>query len=82
MTTLTVYSRAGCHLCEVLVEELLPLIRGRAEVRVVDIDADADLRAKYDTLVPVLTLGSREICRYELDRAAIETALAEGSESA
>ena len=28
MKTIDVYSRQGCHLCEVLIEELLPLVRG------------------------------------------------------
>ena len=82
MTTFDVYSRQGCHLCEVLIEELLPLVRGRAEVRVVDIDSDPDLRAKYDILVPILASGDREICRYKLDQDAVLAALAEADESA
>mgnify|MGYP000107868357 CR=1 FL=1 len=39
---LYVYSRRGCHLCDVLVEELLPLVRGRMDVEVRDIDSHDD----------------------------------------
>ena len=80
--TFTVYSRKGCHLCEILVEELLPLIRDRAEVNVVDIDANPSLREKYDILVPVVAVDGREICKYELDRDAVAAALSEAAESA
>ena len=31
-----VYSRRGCHLCEVLIEDLLPLIRSHLELEVLD----------------------------------------------
>ena len=75
MPTLTVYSRRGCHLCEQLLEELEPLIRGYAQLVVEDIDTDAALRARYDTAVPVVALEGREICRYHLDRTAVLAAI-------
>ena len=34
MAAISVYSRQGCHLCEQLIEELLPLIRGRLDLEV------------------------------------------------
>lgn len=74
-TTLNVFSRRGCHLCEVLLEELLPLVRTRACVEVIDVDANAQLAARYGLLVPVVELDGREICRYRLDRGAVERAL-------
>lgn len=77
MTTFTVYSRTGCHLCELMIEALLPLIRGRAELDVVDIDTIPALRDKYDIRVPVLALGDREICEYHLDPAAVEAVIPE-----
>ena len=33
----------------------------------VDIDADPDLRQRYDTRVPVLVAGDTEICYYFLE---------------
>ncbi|HLU07830.1 MAG TPA: glutaredoxin family protein [Woeseiaceae bacterium] len=75
MRTFKVFSRQGCHLCEVMVEELLPLARGRALVEVVDVDADAALREEYGLRVPVLTCNGRLLCEYHLDPAAVEEAL-------
>lgn len=71
----TVYSRPGCHLCETLVEALLPLIRDRATVTVRNIDDDPALEAAYGARIPVVEFAGREICHYHLDRAAILDAL-------
>jgi predicted thioredoxin/glutaredoxin len=68
---LAVYSRQGCHLCERLIEELLPLVRGRLEVRVFDIDARADWRAAYDARVPVVEYDGELVCQYYLDPDAV-----------
>ena len=42
---------------------------------VIDVDAEPELEARYDLLVPVLTLGGVELCHYVLDRPRLETAL-------
>ena len=47
-------------------------------LRIVDVDADPALEARYDTLVPVLTLDGAEICHYVLDRARLDAALIGG----
>ncbi len=70
-----VYSRAGCHLCEVLLEELQPLVRGRGRIEVVDIDTRADCREQYDTRVPVLEKDGVFLCQYRLDKAAVLASL-------
>lgn len=80
MKTLCVYSRQGCHLCEVLLEELLPLVRGRFDVEVRDIDTRNDWRERYDVRVPVVEYGDEVICQYRLDRAALD-ALLQGPET-
>ena len=42
------------------------------EIEVLDVDADAELEAKYDELVPVLVDGEgRELCHYFLDAAKV-----------
>ena len=76
MNSIDVYSRQGCHLCEVLIEELLPLVRGRLEVAVHDIDSCADWKQAYDVRVPVVEYQGRLICEYHLDREAISAILA------
>jgi len=75
MRALQVYSRQGCHLCELLVEELLPLVRGVLEVEVLDIDSRPDWQEKFDVRVPVVEYDGRPICQYRLDRAAISDLL-------
>lgn len=70
-----VYSRAGCHLCEQLIEELLPLVRGRWQVEVIDIDANADLVSNYNDRVPVLEVDGNMVCQWRLDRSAVERIL-------
>ena len=39
MKTIDIYSRQGCHLCEILIEELLPLVRGRYELAIHECEA-------------------------------------------
>jgi hypothetical protein len=72
---LTVYSRPGCHLCEKLIEELLPLIRDRAELEVLNIDTRADWTQAYGSLIPLVELNGRALCHYHLDRGAVVAAL-------
>ena len=70
-----VFSRSGCHLCELLIEELLPLIRGHLELEVIDIDAHPELIDDYDTRIPVVEYAGRDVCQYHLDTAAIRAIL-------
>ena len=65
-------SRAGCHLCEQVFEELVPLIRGRAELTVVDVDADPELVALYGLRVPVVVGDGADLSDFPLDREAVE----------
>jgi len=46
------------------------------EYDMVDIDDDPVLVERYGHLVPVLTLGGRDICHYFLDLAALQATLA------
>jgi hypothetical protein len=73
--TLYVYSRQGCHLCEVLIEELLPLVRGRLNVEVRDVDSREEWRHTYDIRVPVVEYDGECIAEYSLDRAALQRVL-------
>ena len=75
MLTFQLYSRQGCHLCELLIEELLPLIRNRAEVEVLDIDSNPQWRSDYDTRVPVLVFDGDFVCQHRLDRKALAAVL-------
>ena len=71
MAAIIVYSRQGCHLCEQLIEELAPLVRGRLELEVRDIDANADWHERFWEDIPVVEFEGEMICRHFLDRDAI-----------
>ncbi len=71
------YSRKGCHLCEVMLEELLPLIRGRMGLEHRDIDSLPEWREKYDVRVPVVEFDGQIVSEYPLDDEAIREILRE-----
>ncbi len=75
MATFHVYSRQGCHLCEVLIEQLLPLLRGKADVAVHDIDTRPDWREKYDVRIPVLEFEGQVVSQFQLDHEAVTRVL-------
>ena len=68
MHEVLVYSRKGCHLCDVVKEQLAKLAgRHHFEWREVDIDADAELRQRYNEEVPVVFIDGRKAFKYHLD---------------
>jgi hypothetical protein len=77
MPVIEVFSRRGCHLCEIMIEELLPLIRDIAELRVHDIDSRDDWREAYDVRVPVIELNGIVLSEFTLDRGRVLAALSE-----
>jgi glutaredoxin len=76
MHDVVVYSRKGCHLCE-LVKETLTQIQGDADFRwwEVDIDADSELPQKYTDEVPVVFIDGRKAFKYRMDRGDFLRAL-------
>ena len=76
---LTLFSRRGCHLCELMIEELIPLCRDQARLTVIDVDTQPDWRERYGLRVPVLCIGDQEICAVQLDRAAVLEVLAKSA---
>lgn len=77
MHEVLVYSRQGCHLCEV-VKETLTQLQGKADFhwREVDIDADPDLRRQYNDYVPVVTIDGRKAFKYHMGSSQFLRALA------
>jgi glutaredoxin len=65
---LTLYTRAGCHLCEEMKAQLAPLMQEfGACLAEVDVDTDATLTALFGYDVPVLFLGDRKVAKHRLD---------------
>ena len=73
----TLYTRAGCSLCEEMRDELalLPAAAG-IPVALRDVDEDPALRSRYGHKVPVLLLAGELVCHGRLDPEEVEKALA------
>ncbi len=69
MHDVIVYSRKGCHLCDI-VKEMLTQVQDDADFqwREVDIDADLQLRQTYNDEVPVVFIDGRKAFKYHMDR--------------
>jgi glutaredoxin len=80
MTTLTLYTKPGCSLCE-SAADALERVRARAPfvLDVVDIDADRDLQARYGQKVPVVLVDGEPIFEYFVDEDALEHRLTQGA---
>jgi len=75
MHEVTVYSRKGCHLCDV-VKKTLRQVEADFQWREVDIDADPELRQKYNDEVPVVFIDGRKAFKYRMDGREFLRALA------
>ena len=64
---LTLYGRAGCHLCAEA-EGLLAALASEfgCAVETIDVERDAALLARYDQVVPVVALDTVELARAPL----------------
>jgi glutaredoxin len=66
--TLTLYTRVGCHLCDVMKERLDAIGQTHPfALELVDIDKDAALKQLYDHEVPVLLVDGAKVAKYRLD---------------
>jgi glutaredoxin len=63
-----VYSRRGCHLCEIVKESLSKLEkRGSFTWQEIDVDSDAEIRRRYNDEVPVVFIDGRKAFKYRMD---------------
>jgi len=62
------YSRKGCHLCEIVKESLNKLSRrGGFNWLEVDVDSDEQLRHQFNDEVPVVFIDGRKAFKYRMD---------------
>ncbi len=80
---LTLYVRRHCHLCDEMQRVLEPVcLNHRIGLRLVDVDQDPVLTARYSDAVPVLLAADgTEICRYQLDMPALLESLGDAGAS-
>jgi glutaredoxin len=65
--TLTLYSRAGCHLCDDMKAIVWPVaLEFGCTVEEVDISGDASLEARFGQEIPVLYVNGRKAFKYRV----------------
>lgn len=82
MTTLTIYSRPGCHLCDEMkgvVKRAIGPLADRVVLREIDISGDPDLEARYGIEIPVLLIDGRKAAKYRVTAEALARMLTDGS---
>jgi glutaredoxin len=80
MPTLTLYTKPDCPLCDDA-RDALERVRARApfELEVVDISADASLKARYGERIPVVLVDGEEAAEFVVDEQALEGRLGAGT---
>jgi len=69
-----VYSRPGCHLCDVAKETIKAAgIDDRFTLEEINIESDAELLRKYKDDIPVVTVDGVEAFRHRVDAAEFVT---------
>jgi hypothetical protein len=76
MIEVTLYTKAGCHLCEDVQEMLEGLTAVYPHhLTAIDITSDRELFARYHLTIPVVHIGAAEL-QAPITRAQLEDALA------
>jgi glutaredoxin len=71
-----VYTRAGCHLCEVAKDDVARICTELGlGFTSVDVDSDPELRAEYGDRVPVIMVDGREHGYFRVEEQRLRAAL-------
>jgi glutaredoxin len=71
-TTVTIFSRPGCHLCEEARAALeRAQTRARFEIDEINIELDDVLHARYLERIPVVAIDGEELFDYTIDEEAL-----------
>ena len=76
---LTLYSRPGCHLCDVMkaiVRRVAQAQEPPVAIEEIDISTDPGLEAKYGLEIPVLLVDGRKAAKYRVTDAELTRMLA------
>ena len=68
-----IYSRPGCHLCDVA-KDVIETVRARFpfELRVIDVESDPQLESAYGTEIPVVLINGNKAFKYRVDPREFE----------
>jgi glutaredoxin len=79
MTTVTLYTKPDCHLCDVANEVLEEVREDFAfDIEHIDISQDRSLRKRYGVRIPVVAVDGVELFEHRVDDRALRSILAEG----
>lgn len=79
-TTITVYTREHCHLCEAAIETCRRVgdtVDRDVTVETVDVDSDPTLRSEYGDRVPYVFVDGRPAFKYRVDEDELRRRLTE-----
>jgi glutaredoxin len=76
MTELTLYGKAGCHLCDDA-RQVIEQVRARRPFTLTEVDVSLDpvLHARYGERIPVVIVNGREAFELGLTAAELEKLL-------
>ncbi len=76
MANIILYSKKGCHLCEIAREKLLGIKKeisfGMSEV---DIEKNEEIFEKYKYLIPVIEMDGKIVSNYRVNEAELKMLL-------
>jgi glutaredoxin len=77
MTTVTLYGKPGCCLCDEA-KEALGAVRARHpfELEEIDITRDPSLEREYRERIPVVAIGGEPVCELVVEPEIVEERLA------
>jgi glutaredoxin len=76
VTTITLYGKPGCHLCEDARSALERIRAGHGfELEEVDVSLDPALYREYGERIPVLALDGEELFEFFVDEASLRERL-------
>ena len=73
--TVTVYTRADCHLCEEAIGTIRRVADDEVTLDIVDVDDDPALRSAYGERVPYVLIDGRPAFKYRVDEAELRRRL-------
>jgi glutaredoxin len=76
MTILTLYGKAGCHLCEEA-RRVVESVRSERsfDLREVDVSVDPELHRRFGERIPVVEIEGEELFEFHVDPVALRERL-------
>ena len=73
MVNVEIYSRPGCHLCDVA-KETIEKVRKRVafDLRITNVESDPALETAYGQEIPVVMINGQKAFKYRVEEAEFE----------